>query len=175
MLYCEWLATVISHDHWAYGFAVTFAFLAACTAVLTALELPIFPDSYFSAKPFERDGRIYRWTGIQSFVAFLRAIGWERFWRKSIPVRHDVTSLRKYCESTRGSEAVHTTAAILTGLITLTIAYRYSFAGTGWLWAFNLLANGYPVMLQRYNRPRAERLLRRVERNTKASDGHSAA
>jgi hypothetical protein len=168
--YCEWLATVIAPDHWAYGFAVNFAFLAAFTAVLTALELPILPDSYFSPKSFELNGRIYRWTGIQAFVAFLRLIGWERFWRKSIPVLNDRTALRKYSDSTRGSEAVHMTAAVFTAVFTLTVAFRHSFVGTMWLWGFNVLVNAYPVMLQRYNRPRVDRLLRRLERNTESTE-----
>ena len=180
VLYCEWLATIIPPEHWGYGFCVNFAFLAAFTAVLTALELPILPNSYFTPKTFEREGQIYRWTGIQPFVAFLRLIGWERFWRKSIPVRNDVASLRKYSQSTRGSEAVHMVAAIFTALFTMTVAIRHSFVGTGWLWGFNVLVNAYPVMLQRYNRPRVDRLLRRLERkcvqdSTEQSDRHGAA
>ena len=164
VMYLEWFATNIKPTHWGYAITVNFTFLAVATALMSALELPLIPTPYFFSWPVERDGRIYRWTGIRFFVTFLRRIGWERFWRKAIPVNHDVESLSAYVNSTRGAEAVHLVAGVLTSLLALSIAMRHSIAGTCWLWAVNILVNAYPVMLQRYNRPRAERVMERLQR-----------
>ena len=156
-------------------------FLAVATALTVALELPLFSSSYFESKRFERKGRIYRWTGIQLFVAFLRLIGWERMWRKQSPVQNNGDALRKYAESTRGAEAIHAMAGLCIFALSVSIALRYSWSGTKWLLLVNAVVNLYPVMLQRYNRPRVERLLRRFdsdspnETRTEQSDGRRAA
>jgi hypothetical protein len=166
--YCEGLAIIISPGFWAYGISVNFMFLGAFGVVLAALKLQVLPSSYFLPNSFERDGRIYRWTGIRVFVGFLRLIGWERVMRRSTPIRHDESALRKYSDSTKDSETLHLVAAIFTAVFTLTVAWRYSFAETKWLCLSNVLMNAYPVMLQRYNRPRVESLLHRLERNRRA-------
>ena len=101
---------------------------------MSALRLPLIPGSYFLRRPLERDGRFYRWTGIRFFMDFLRSIGWERFWRKAIPVSNSVESISSYADSTRGAEAVHLVAGVLTALFALSIAIRHSVAATGWLW-----------------------------------------
>lgn len=161
---CEWYATLIPPTHWAYAIFTTFIFLAVATALVTALELPVLPRSHFAAKPIERDGKVYRWAGIQALVGFLRIIGWERMWRKQNPVRNDAAALRQFAESTRGAEAVHVVAGVLSLGLTVSIGLRYSWPGTVWLWLTNGIVNLYPVMLQRHNRPRAERLIQRLER-----------
>jgi len=161
---CEWYATMVPPTHWGYAIAVNFGFLSVATAVLTATELDLFRPSYFASKRFERNGSIYRWTGIQAFVAFLRFIGWEKFWRRAIPVLKEPDALRKYADSTRGSEAVHVVAGVCMMALTTSIAIRHSWAETKWLWLVNVLINLYPVLLQRYNRPRVERLILRLER-----------
>ncbi|MEQ9406568.1 MAG: hypothetical protein RIK87_02540 [Fuerstiella sp.] len=168
---CEWYATIIPPTHWAYAIFVNFIFLAVATALMTALKLPLFPTSYFASKSFERNGRIYRWAGIQFFVSILRFIGWERFWRKQNPVQNNVATLRRYAQGTIGAEAVHALAGICTIGLTVSIAIRYSWSGTKWLWIANIMLNLYPVMLQRYNRPRAERLVRRVANASSQSAG----
>lgn len=165
---CEWYGTKIPPTHWAYAIFVNFIFLAVSTALMTALELPLFSKTYFVPNRFERHGRIYRWTGIQTFVATLRFVGWEKLWRNQIPVRNDLAALRKYADGTRGSEAVHIVAGVCTVGLTLSIALRHSLVDTKWLWLVNTLINLYPVMLQRYNRPRVERLILLLERRTNA-------
>ncbi|MEZ6074090.1 MAG: hypothetical protein R3C59_16880 [Planctomycetaceae bacterium] len=171
---CEWYGTLIPPTHWAYAIFVNFIFLAVATALMTALELPLFPPSYFDSRRFEMDGRMYRWAGLRAFVGILRFIGWEKFWRKQIPVRNDLEALRKYAEGTRGSEAVHVVAGVCVVGLTLSIALRYSWAGTKWLWLANVFINLYPVALQRYNRPRVERLILRLARATNATSTEPA-
>jgi len=174
--YCEWwLVTKIPDGHrgdaiveWGYAIIVNFSFLATSSVVLIyILGGSVFPDSYFAPQRFEREGKIYRRTGILLLVAFFRFTGYERLMRKSIPVRNDLEALRYYSEVTRGSEANHVLAGICTVVLTISMGPRYPLHGTEWLWITNVLVNVYPVMLQRYNRPRVERIIRRLERNSK--------
>ena len=165
---CEWYGTKLPPTHLAYAVFVNFIFLAVATALTTALELPLLPQSYFAPKQLEGNGRIYRWTGLVAFVSVLRLIGWERLWRKQTPIRSDLDALRAYADGTRGAEAIHVVAGVCTLGLTLSIALRYTLIATKWLWLVNVLVNLYPVMLQRYNRPRVDRLILRLERATNA-------
>ncbi|MEQ8667907.1 MAG: hypothetical protein RIC12_01980 [Pirellulales bacterium] len=173
--YCEWvLATMIPAEHrrdaavvWGYPIIVNFTFLAVSSVVIVNLGYSGIPDSYFAPQRFEREGRIYRWTGIQLLVALFRLTGYERLMRKNIPVRYDLEALRKYADSTRGADVIHMLSGICTAVFTIAMGLRYPLLSTKGIWLGNVLVNLYPVMLQRYNRPRVERLIRRLERNSK--------
>lgn len=176
--YCEFSTAIISHvpanplGNWLYaaqGITVVFVCVAACTMVFSILSPAIIPNWYFASKSIERDGRIYRFAGVHIFESILRRIGWEKLLRKDTPIRNDITALRKYADMTRGAEAIHMAAAILTAIFTITVALRYPLVSTRWWWISNVLVNVYPIMLQRYNRPRVQRLICRLERHLKST------
>jgi len=163
IVYCEWLATRIPIQHYAYGIGVNFIFLAAVTVMVGTLKVTSSAVSYFSMRGFERNGRIYRWVGIRAFASLLRLIGWDRVVRRNAPIKKELVSLLRYSDQTKGAEAVHAIAAIITAGFTFSIGLRYPILATKWLWLVNILVNVYPVMLQRYNRPRVERLILRLK------------
>jgi glycosyl-4,4'-diaponeurosporenoate acyltransferase len=58
------------------------------------------------------------------------------------------------------SEAAHALAfGLVSALAAAAVAFRW-FDAASWLMLFNVLFNGYPIMLQRYNRLRLEPLLK---------------
>lgn len=123
-------------------------------------------DWYFRPRAWERAGRgrIYRWLGIRPFKRYLptsgdlvsRARGVRRVAGFGPDLRE---SLVRHQRFTRAYEGRHIFGAVLMlALSWLSIALQ----GKGsWpvLLAANLLINGYPIMLQRYNRVRLQAAL----------------
>jgi hypothetical protein len=52
----------------------------------------------------------------------------------------------------RQAEALHEILLVVTLTVVLNAAVRGWWGAAGWTLVFNVLANGYPAMLQRYNR-----------------------
>lgn len=163
LILCAWATSVIAVDHWGYAIAVNFLFMIVFNLVLDTLLKAKFTSGYFASRPFERDGIIYRWFGVKYFVLLLRLIGWERLLRKDQPIKNDLTELRGYETTTKSSEAAHVLAAICVVALTIWTVWKYSIGHIHWLVLFTVLLNVYPVILQRYNRPRVSHLIRLKE------------
>jgi hypothetical protein len=106
---------------------------------------------------------------VKYFTVVLRVIGWEALLRKDVPIMKDLHALKTYEAVTKGSEAVHTAAALSVVAVAMWIVWSTSFAHTTWLLLVNIVVNVYPVMLQRYNRPRVARVIHRFEQRSAAS------
>jgi hypothetical protein len=142
----------------AYAFCVAWGpnglFLVLFTNGL--LRLPRFLERVY---PMERV--LYHWLG----VAFVKRIVATRMWPRVVgfsdppPVLKTRRALLHHVDAmTKGAEVCHaTTFALATGIALACLAFgRYSTAA--WISAFNMLLNGYPVMLQRSNRWRVQQL-----------------
>jgi len=130
-------------------------------SVAESLLKPPLTSPYFDSFKFEKKGRFYTKLGVNWFRKFLVLIGWEKLTRANAPVKNDIAALEKYERATRKSEFGHGIAAIIDMILTVYIYTRFGFAGTYWMIALNILLNGYPIMLQRYNRPRLRTILKR--------------
>jgi hypothetical protein len=73
--------------------------------------------------------------------------------------------------ATTGAEACHGVTFILAFFVTLIYLAVGLFSEAMWILAFNLLFNGYPVMLQRANRWR----IQQVRASTRQGDEYHAA
>jgi hypothetical protein len=164
LLFTAWLANSIPVDHWGFAVSVNFLFMALFTFVFDRLLNPDFTSGYFDSRPFEQDGSIYRWCGLRHYASLLRLIGWERIRRTDQPITSEIESLRGFERWTRGAESVHALSAIVVAAITISIRLIRSSSDIKWLVLSNVLFNVYPVMLQRYNRARIERILGRADR-----------
>jgi hypothetical protein len=165
---CVWFLPV---DHWGFAISMNFLFMAFFSYICDAVFAPLFSSAYFEEKPFERNGAIYRYLGVMGFLQVLRLIGWERLLRRDVPVKKDLGALKTYEAVTKGSEAIHLASALSVIAVTIWIGWAYTLDHTKWLVLTNIAVNVYPVMLQRYNRPRVSRLIRRQERQTAAARG----
>jgi len=159
LLLCVWSTRFLAVDHLGYSIAVNFLFMAVFTLFFDSLLKPSFTSGYFDSRRFERDGAIYQWFGVKYYVYLLRLIGWERMQRRDRPINTDLNSLRKYETTTRGAEAAHLLGAVCVIALTIWAAWTYSLGHIHWLVLSNVLLNVYPVLLQRYNRPRVSRLI----------------
>ena len=159
-------------DHWGLAIGVNFLFMAFFSFLSDVALYPLYSSRYFAARPFEKGGSIYRWCGVGFFLRVLRWVGWERALRKDQPISKDLTRLSNYESGTRGSEAVHLCSAIAVAVFTLWVGWTTSINDLKWLVLFNILVNVYPVMLQRYNRPRVARAIEVMQRREGVSPDH---
>ncbi len=132
-------------------------------SVLETLLMPALKSSYFNTHPFEEEGKIYKYLGVDSFRKFLVLSGWEKSRKKETPIRKSLILLEYYEYRTRCSEFGHGIIAIIIAFITVYVFMISSFMETIWLIILNIFLNIYPMVLQRYNRPRVRRLIRKLK------------
>jgi len=128
-----------------------------------------FRDWYHTLKPIEqwRQGGLYRLLGVPLFKRYVPTSGdWiarRRGERIIPPGGHSaLRDLRNYERRTRLIEWRHLGGFVAMGAgIELTSSVLGGTA-VAWLWLANIALNLYPIMLQRYNRLRIGRVLRRV-------------
>ncbi len=133
----------------------------------------VISEAYFAPKPWEGDGRIYRWVGIRTFkrwipsgdilIRFTRRNTGEGipFYSLSEP---NLKEAKKYDRSTRVFETIHAAglamfAAGLAGHSGSSLGI--DLPGETYINAALMSANLYAVMLQRYNRARIYSLVKR--------------
>ena len=154
-----WLAGTIPVDHFGFAISINFLFMVIYTIIFDKLFSQPFSSKYFMSQSFERKGTIYQWFGIRYYKYLLKIIGWEKIIRNDQPIKNNLTTLVNYESWTKGSELIHLFSAITVFGFIIWIALHYSINDILWLFAFNILVNVYPVMLQRYNRPRIIKLI----------------
>ena len=116
------------------------------------------PHSYYRWFAFERRGRVYRWLGVRAFKRILlrtRLAGLN----PSIRYSGDRNSLGVLESRMRQAEAAHVLVLVVVAAATGIAVFRGWWALTVWLSGFNGLMNGYPIMLQRYNRGRLSEVI----------------
>jgi hypothetical protein len=114
---------------------------------------------YFNEKAWERRGKIYETLGINLYRKFLVWIGWERVNKKVKPVNKNIKALLNLHYQTKHDELGHLIVLIIVLGFNVFVAFKFGVLKSLWLLIVNILINLYPVMLQRYNRPRIQRVL----------------
>ncbi|WP_354028292.1 hypothetical protein [Chitinophaga sp. OAE865] len=130
-----------------------------CTLTFTETLKGQLTSSYYNEKTWERRGKIYEFLGINLFRKLLVLIGWEKLNKKSNPIKKDTQALIQLHYRTRQNELGHIIIFIVVLGFNIFVAFKYGFLKSLWLLILNILLNLYPVLLQRYNRPRIERAI----------------
>lgn len=116
---------------------------------------PRLAEAYHALRPFERGGRVHELMGVRIAKAALRRGPLARFNRDlHLPADRTPARLEQLAQRMRDAEASH--AVLFVGTLPVAV---HALARGWWLSAvltlvFDVLMNGYPVMLQRYNRTR---------------------
>ncbi len=121
---------------------------------------PRLTSTYYSPKPWERNGKIYEWFGINGFRKLLVWVGWEKLNKAANPVKKDLDALNHLEYTTRQSEFGHLVIFFIVLTFTLFVSLDYGFRQSIWLLSLNILLNLYPIWVQRYNRPRLQKIIR---------------
>ena len=121
-----------------------------------------FPPRYYRPRPFEADGRLFQRFGIETFkwLLFKSRIELLNF---SARLTHGKSGLHRLERGIREAETDHAIALLVMAVITLQAVTNGRWALAGWLLLANVVANVYPIMLQRHNRARLLPVLERLE------------
>jgi hypothetical protein len=141
-----------------FAFLVSFVVLVWVVVLQRLLHLSL-GAAYYRPRAWERNGRVYERLGVRVAKYLLTS----RVWRNPAFLfrsRGD-RMLAALDDTLREAETGHVLA--FGAMLFFTV---YALAHTwweiaGWLTCFNVLVNGYPILLQRYNRGRLEELRRR--------------
>ncbi len=127
-------------------------------------------ERYFRPKSFEMDGRLYWWLGVLLFKRLLMHVAWV------VPSRpatsacvlggRSLDDVRQFEQRSRRSEIIHLIplAMALAALSLSTFSGLLSVAGM-----LVLSTNLHCFLLQRYNRVRVYRILRRADSSSRSS------
>ncbi len=109
--------------------------------------------SFHRLRPFERDGRVYERLGVRAAKSVARCppVTWFNPGLK-LPRQRTPEQLALLDRKMRTAEASHTIAFVVSGAVAVHALVRGWWAAASWTVLFDLVMNGYPIVLQRYNR-----------------------
>jgi hypothetical protein len=154
-----WSVDVFGFPSPITAFLVNWLVMAWMATVALSIRLPL-PSRYYDIKACENGGRIYEHLGVLFFKELVRRGPLSIFSRTLRLPKDDTTAaLRQLDQKMRGAEAIHVFSFLaIWPFICYSVLRKWSSAA-GWLLLFSLMVNGYPIMLQRYNRIRVYKLL----------------
>ncbi len=153
------LAHYMKMDSFAFAWALNFLLMAGTINFTEALKGQ-FNSRYYNEQPWERGGKIYQSLGIDFYRKLLVWIGWEKLNKKAALVEKNTEALKHLHYRTKKSELGHLIIMIIVLGFNIFVALKFGIVKSFSLLILNILFNLYPVLLQRYNRPRIERAIK---------------
>ena len=140
-----------------FAFLVVWAPMTWLGTVSRVLQ-PRLPGSFHKLRDFERDGELYESLGVKLVKCLLRRGPLAAFNPDlHLPTERSPERLANLDHRMRDAEASHFILLVVTFAVVVHAAIRGWWAAAGLTLLFDLLMNGYPVMLQRYNRALLQR------------------
>jgi len=136
----------------AFAFAVVWLPMTWLGTVNHFIHLQL-PAAYHTLRSCEETGRVYEWLGVRIVKRLLRR-GPLAVFNPGLHLPGEPTPERldRLDRHMRSAEACHFILLVLTLAVVAHAAIRGWWTAAGFTLMFNVLINGYPVMLQRYNR-----------------------
>lgn len=131
------------------------AWFALLGRVLVGRPVLRLPAAVHALRAFEQDGRVYERLGVRVAKSLLRRGPLAVFAPDlHLPAEPTPATVAGLDERMQQAEALHEILLVVTLGVVVNAAARGWWGAAGWTLLFNVLANGYPTMLQRYNRAR---------------------
>ncbi len=119
-----------------------------------------FSPGYYDIKRFEQSGLVYERLGIRLFKKLVRRGPLSIFNPTfKLPKEKTVSALQSLENEMRKAETGHVLIFILMLLFAGIALIKGWLDAVVWMMLFNMLINGYPTMLQRYNRIKLQELV----------------
>jgi hypothetical protein len=113
------------------------------------------PERFHALRSFECGGRVYERVGVRVAKAALRRGPLARFNPDlHLPAERTPQQLERLARRMRDAEASHAVLFVTTLPVALHAVVRGWWLAAALTLAFDVVMNGYPVLLQRYNRAR---------------------
>jgi hypothetical protein len=136
----------------AFAFLVVWAPMTWLGTV-SRLAPPRLPSRYHELRAFERDPRLYELLGVKVVKQLLRRGPLAVFNPGlHLPAERSPGRLAELEQGMKTAEASHFVLLVVTLGVVMNAAARGWWVAAGLTLLFDVLMNGYPVMLQRYNR-----------------------
>jgi len=146
-------------DSFLFAWILNFMLMISVFSFTQRLK-PKLTSNYYNPKEWEKEGKIYPFFGVSVFRKILVWIGWEKLNKKTNPVKKSVDSLLHLEYGTRQSEFGHLIIFFIVLAVNIFVAIKFGFLKSLWLLILNLILNFYPIIVQRYNRPRLKRAIK---------------
>ena len=119
-----------------------------------------FAPRYYDIKPFEQTGQVYERLGIRLFKRLVRRGPLSVFSPTlRFPKEKKISALRNLDSEMRKAETGHVLIFVLMLSFVSYALLRGWLDAVVWMLLFNIIINGYPIMLQRYNRIKLRELI----------------
>jgi hypothetical protein len=123
-----------------------------------------FAPSYYDIKPFEQTGQVYERLGIRLFKRLVRRGPLSMFSPTlRFPKDKTIPALRTLETEMRKAETGHVLIFVVMLLFVCYALLQGWLDAVAWMLLFDILINGYPIMLQRYNRIKLQELVLQQE------------
>lgn len=145
-------ARAFGADSVAFAFLVVWVPMAALGAVSHFVTVRL-PQRVHRLRPWEADGRAYEILGVRLAKRLLRRGPLAVFNpHLHLPHTRDAAGIAALDRKMREAEASHLILFVLTLAVVADDVARRWWEAAGFTLLFDIVLNGYPVMLQRYNR-----------------------
>jgi hypothetical protein len=147
-----WAVLALDADGVLFSFLVVWLPMV-WLGIVSRVVVPRLPRWWYPLRGFELDGRCYELVGVRLFKRLLRRGPLAAFNPDlHLPPERTPERLAHLDQRMRDAESSHGILVVVTLGVAAFQAAVGRWASAGWIVGFNLLLNGYPVMLQRYNR-----------------------
>lgn len=159
------------------GSSAVFAFLVVWApmtwlGIVSRVAQPRLPDRCHHLRDFERDGRLYERLGVTGAKRVLRLRPLAVFNPDlHLPADRSPERLAHLEQRMRDAEASHLILLVITSGVAAHAALRGWWMAAALIVMGNVMMNGYPVMLQRYNRARLHDRFPALEAGEVPADG----
>lgn len=147
-----WAVVALDADGVLFSFLVVWLPMVWLGTV-SRVVVPRLPRGWYVLRPIERDGRCYELVGVRPFKRLLRRGPLSKFNPDlHLPAERTPERLAHLEQRMRDAESSHTVVGVVALLLAAYQAGAGRWSSAGWILLFDLGLNGYPIMLQRYNR-----------------------
>ena len=162
IVYIAWAAASLGFNSTTFAFLLSWLLLAWATIICYMVPISL-SSRYYAIKAFEQSGKTYEQLGIRIFKKIvLQGPRAKLNQKRTLSMAESCGALTNMESKMQNSETYHVIAFILIAIATIYALYSGYFSTVGWLLVFNILINGYPIMLHRYNRNRVQQLLKTI-------------
>jgi hypothetical protein len=155
-----WVFVSFSFHSPLFAFLINWLIMSWVAILGQFVTFPSFTSTYYEIKPFEQSGRVYEQLGISLFKKMVRRGPLSVFSPTlRFPAQKTIPALGNLENEMRKAETSHMAIFFIILLLIIYALFKGWLDTVAWFLLFNILFNGYPVLLQRYNRIKIQELI----------------